>query len=132
MSDQETTCTREYLICIQHILRDYLRLFPQESERLAILSAQVEASDIGICHRKTTPGHLTASALVIEPSYQSVLLIYHKSLKRWLQPGGHLEPNEPPAAAAQRELKEEVGPIEAKMHTWHCANPIPFDIDSHL
>ena len=37
------------------------------------------------------PGHFTASAFVLDPDEQAVLLIYHGKLKRWLQPGGHVE-----------------------------------------
>lgn len=49
----------------------------------------------------------TASALVIKE--QQVLLIYHRKLQKWLQPGGHLDPNETPPEAAVREVFEETG-----------------------
>lgn len=49
----------------------------------------------------------TASALVIKEN--KVLLIYHKKLQTWLQPGGHLDPNETPPEAAIRETFEETG-----------------------
>lgn len=38
-----------------------------------------------------------------------VLLHYHSKLKRWLPPGGHIEPNELPDDAARREVLEETG-----------------------
>lgn len=38
-----------------------------------------------------------------------VLLIFHKKLKKWLPPGGHMEENETPAEAAKREVFEETG-----------------------
>lgn len=38
-----------------------------------------------------------------------VLLIFHKKLKKWLPPGGHLNPHETPAEGAQREVLEETG-----------------------
>ncbi len=37
------------------------------------------------------------------------LLIKHKKLGVWLNPGGHLEENETPEEAALREVKEETG-----------------------
>jgi 8-oxo-dGTP pyrophosphatase MutT (NUDIX family) len=40
---------------------------------------------------------------------QKVLLIFHKKLKKWLPPGGHLEANETPSEAVKREAFEETG-----------------------
>ena len=57
-----------------------------------------------------TPGHFTASAFVLSPARDAVLLVFHGKLHRWLQPGGHFEPDDPSVlAAAQREVAEEVG-----------------------
>jgi 8-oxo-dGTP pyrophosphatase MutT (NUDIX family) len=53
------------------------------------------------------PIHLTASAIVVGP--KGVVLHRHKRLGLWLQPGGHIEPGEPPWEAARREAKEETG-----------------------
>lgn len=39
----------------------------------------------------------------------TVLLLWHPKLSRWLPPGGHIEPNELPDAAAHREVMEETG-----------------------
>lgn len=38
-----------------------------------------------------------------------VLLHWHAKLQRWLPPGGHIEPNELPDDAAEREVMEETG-----------------------
>ncbi|MBI3957117.1 MAG: NUDIX domain-containing protein [Candidatus Kerfeldbacteria bacterium] len=38
-----------------------------------------------------------------------VLLRVHDKYKKWLSVGGHIEPNEDPADAAVREVKEEIG-----------------------
>lgn len=56
------------------------------------------------------PGHFTASAFVLAPRGGEVLLIHHGKLHRWLQPGGHFEPDDLDVfAAALREVAEEVG-----------------------
>ncbi|MFE6973596.1 NUDIX hydrolase [Streptomyces sp. NPDC057682] len=55
-------------------------------------------------------GHLTASALVVDPERGKVLLTLHRKLRMWLQMGGHCEPGDAtPAAAALREASEESG-----------------------
>jgi 8-oxo-dGTP pyrophosphatase MutT (NUDIX family) len=55
-------------------------------------------------------GHITASALVIDPSRGRVLLTLHRKLKMWLQMGGHCEPGDATLAdAAMREATEESG-----------------------
>lgn len=38
-----------------------------------------------------------------------VLLVKHKKVKTWLNPGGHIEENEAPHQAAEREFWEETG-----------------------
>jgi 8-oxo-dGTP pyrophosphatase MutT (NUDIX family) len=58
------------------------------------------------CHA----GHITASALVIDPERGRVLLTLHKKLQIWLQMGGHCEPEDTSLeAAALREATEESG-----------------------
>jgi 8-oxo-dGTP pyrophosphatase MutT (NUDIX family) len=56
------------------------------------------------------PGHITASGVVLAPERDRVLLVFHRRLGRWLQPGGHVEPHDPDLpAAARREVLEETG-----------------------
>ncbi len=51
--------------------------------------------------------HVTGSAIVIGP--RGVVLLKHKRLGLWLQPGGHLDDGETPWDAALREAAEETG-----------------------
>jgi ADP-ribose pyrophosphatase YjhB (NUDIX family) len=53
------------------------------------------------------PVHVTGSAVVVGP--RGVILVKHKSLAIWLQPGGHIEPDETPWDGARREAHEETG-----------------------
>ena len=53
--------------------------------------------------------HSTASAVLVTPDRSKMLLILHKKLQVWLQPGGHQEWDETPWDAAVRECKEETG-----------------------
>ncbi|MCU0551270.1 MAG: NUDIX domain-containing protein [Leptolyngbya sp. Prado105] len=56
------------------------------------------------------PGHATGSAWVVAKETQQFALIYHQTLRRWLQPGGHAEPDEQDLRlVAIREAQEELG-----------------------
>ncbi|MEU9923636.1 NUDIX hydrolase [Streptomyces griseoluteus] len=60
--------------------------------------------------RSCDAGHLTASALVIDPEHGRVLLTLHRKLRMWLQMGGHCEAGDiSMAGAALREATEESG-----------------------
>ncbi|SED72646.1 8-oxo-dGTP pyrophosphatase MutT, NUDIX family [Streptomyces sp. 2231.1] len=78
-------------------------------------------------------GHITASALVIDPERGRVLLTLHRKLRMWLQMGGHCEPADATLAeAALREAAEESGiasgltllsggPVRLDRHHTPCA-----------
>jgi 8-oxo-dGTP pyrophosphatase MutT (NUDIX family) len=58
--------------------------------------------------RSTLPGHVTASAIVLDESREHLLVVWHEGLALWLQPGGHCEPDDEfPAVTAVREVAEE-------------------------
>ncbi len=59
------------------------------------------------CDPDADPVHVTASAVVV--GERGTVLHLHRRLHRWLQPGGHVDPGEVPAAAALREAEEETG-----------------------
>ena len=59
---------------------------------------------------RTTPLHVTASALVVQPASGRVLLRWHDRQRAWLQIGGHGDPGEDdPLVVALREGREETG-----------------------
>jgi len=57
--------------------------------------------------QESYPVHITGSGIVVGP--RGVVLLKHKRLGFWLQPGGHVDPDESPWAAALRESREETG-----------------------
>jgi 8-oxo-dGTP pyrophosphatase MutT (NUDIX family) len=60
--------------------------------------------------RENPEGHVTGSAVVARPDGSEFLLILHRRLSRWLQPGGHTEEEDATAFdAALREAREETG-----------------------
>jgi 8-oxo-dGTP pyrophosphatase MutT (NUDIX family) len=59
--------------------------------------------------RSLLSGHVTGSAWIVSPDRQQTLLIHHRKLDRWLQPGGHADGDPDVAAVALREAQEETG-----------------------
>lgn len=76
--------------------------------------------------RSCGPGHVTGSAFIVDPSMTQTLLVHHRKLGKWLQPGGHCEPGETALQAAVREALEETG-----VHATPFSPDRIFDIDIH-
>lgn len=76
--------------------------------------------------RNHTSGHITASAWIIDPERSSALLVHHRKLNRWLQPGGHIEDDSTVYIAARREVEEETG-----LRQFRNDDDEIFDVDIH-
>lgn len=79
----------------------------QERQRAEVLAFCDRHGDA--LHRTCRSGHLTGSAVVVDPATESTLLIHHAKLERWLQPGGHADGDGNLGAVAWREATEETG-----------------------
>ncbi|MBN8826198.1 MULTISPECIES: NUDIX hydrolase [Spirosoma] len=71
-------------------------------------------------------GHVTGSAWIVSPDRQQTLLIHHRKLDRWLQPGGHADGDPDVAAVALKEAQEETG-----LQSVRLLSPAIFDVDVH-
>ena len=111
-------------------VHEYLKKFPEEKTRVStILDFIQNHQNEDLISRKNFVGHLTASAFIVDETYHSILLLKHKSLNRWLQPGGHIDDTDPSLiSAAMREAIEETGLTKESLTL--VSNEI-FDIDSH-
>ncbi|ONI85949.1 NUDIX hydrolase [Actinosynnema sp. ALI-1.44] len=109
----------------------------QESLRQAYLGFLAARDDA--CDRSCVAGHITASAVVLDGD--NVLLTLHPRVGKWVQLGGHCEPeDETLAGAALREAAEESGidgltidptPIHIEVHPITCSLGVPtrhFDV----
>jgi 8-oxo-dGTP pyrophosphatase MutT (NUDIX family) len=74
-----------------------------------------------------TPGHVTASAFILDEARAALLLILHAKLQLWLQPGGHVDAADRDVlSSALREVREETGLDDLVL-----ARPGLFDVDVH-
>ena len=59
--------------------------------------------------RHLESGHITASAFIFDPEKSKILLLHHKKLNKWLQPGGHCDGDKDTLSVAIKEVFEETG-----------------------
>lgn len=101
---------------------------PEEAAHLATILAFVAAHRRPF-DRRIPHAHLTGSAFVVSADGVRVLLLHHRKLGRWLQPGGHAEPGEILGEeVALREAREETGIAALSLHP---DAPLPVDVDVH-
>jgi 8-oxo-dGTP pyrophosphatase MutT (NUDIX family) len=96
----------------------------QDSLRNAVLSFVLGRPDA--CLRACVPGHVTASALVLDHTGTETLLTLHPRLGRWVQLGGHCEDTDADiATAALREATEESGIVGLTIGAMPAALHVP-------
>ena len=82
---------------------------PEEAELLERMRRFV-AGPADPFARDNPEGHVTGSAIVARPDGSAFLLVHHRKLGRWLQPGGHTEDSDGSVyESALREVREETG-----------------------
>lgn len=89
-------------------LLDYI---PSSSREIIVkkkMLAFLESYD-NCFHRELEIGHFTASAFLLDSTKQKFLLLHHKKLHIWTQPGGHTDGNTNLLEVAIRETQEETG-----------------------
>lgn len=114
------------------LLDRYAARHPEETATAARVRSLVTARS-DCFERGCPPGHVTGSAFVLSADRRRVLLVHHRKLDRWLQPGGHADGESDVAQVALREAREETG-LEALVFVGPDGAPgeaVPFDLDVH-
>lgn len=78
--------------------------------------------------REHEPVHVTASAWVVNPRRDRVLLVHHGKLHEWFQPGGHADGDVDVLNVALKEVSEETGLDDKHIR---LLSPEIFDVDIH-
>jgi 8-oxo-dGTP pyrophosphatase MutT (NUDIX family) len=108
------------------LLDRYETLHPNEAAMVARIRGLV-TTHADCFERTCLPGHITGSAWIVSHDGARHLLVHHRKLGRWLQPGGHADGQTDVAATALREAVEETG-----LASLQFADASPFDVDVHL
>ncbi len=112
-------------------LAHYLAAFPEERDALEALAAQLADDPADVFARANMRGHVTTSGIVYDAAADRVLMIHHKVLDRWLQPGGHHEGQDRLEVSAAREIREETGVDCVEPWPDPSGRIRPFDIETH-
>ena len=112
------------------MLDRYEQRYPNERDVAARIRALV-AEHPDCFNRTCRPGHVTASAWVTTERRDRVLLVHHRKLDRWLQPGGHADGQSDVPAAALREAAEETGLPRLRLSN-ESGSATPLDLDIHI
>lgn len=93
---------------LQHTIENYLPTCEQEeTDQAAMLRFLADNDDC--LERKNLIAHFTASAWIINPAGDKVLMVYHNIYDSWSWTGGHADGEADLAAVALREAMEETG-----------------------
>ena len=99
----------------------------EEENHRGKMIAFVSAHSSSWWKRATAVGHVTGSAWILNFEHTHALLLHHRKLNRWVQPGGHLDDTDAsPGAGAMREAREETG-----IQNLRFADDALFDVDIH-
>lgn len=115
---------------IGEVVNKYLKLFPADISKIKPLLEQLKNKE-DLADRHNYAGHIAGSGLIFSPDLKKLLLIYHPTFERWMQPGGHLEQDEEgPWITAERESVEETG-VKIARRLGESDERIPILIESH-
>jgi 8-oxo-dGTP pyrophosphatase MutT (NUDIX family) len=110
-----------------NLLRRHRTRFMDEAAYIRRASTFVEEHE-DIFYRELWPAHVTGSAWVVSPDRESVLMLHHRKLDQWFQPGGHADGDNDVLRVALRETSEETGLDPAHIR---LIDEAVFDVDIH-
>jgi 8-oxo-dGTP pyrophosphatase MutT (NUDIX family) len=114
---------------LNELLARYAAAWPAETE-IARRFADFVHEHADCLLRTCAPGHITASAWIVDARGERALLTHHRKLGRWLQLGGHVDGEQQVERAALREAQEESGMRVFRFLRW-LPELVPIDLDVH-
>ena len=115
------------------IVNRYLEIFPEEKDRLEQVIEIIKNNRYeDLADWNNFNGHLVATGIIYAVKDKKFVALYHKDLKRYLCPGGHIDlTDENMLETARREAFEETG-LKGLEEKKVCEfDLVTFDIDNH-
>ena len=115
---------------IREAIQNYIPFNEQEAaDKALILDFLAKNSDA--FYRTNPIAHMTASAWVINPAHDRVLMVYHRIYDSWSWTGGHADGDEDLARVALREVREETGVKSARLLSGDIFSLESLTVDGH-
>ena len=99
---------------IREDIFNYMPACEQEERDKAVILSFLDTNEDAFL-RSNLVAHMTASAWVINPKRDRVLMVYHKIYDSWSWTGGHADGDRDLAEVALREVREETGVKSARL-----------------
>lgn len=111
-------------------IRAYLPFNEQEEKDKRLMLDFLEKNDDAFL-RENRLAHMTASAWVVNPARDRVLLVYHRIYDSWSWTGGHADGETDLLAVALREVREETGVRHVRPVTEEIYSLEVLTVDGH-
>ncbi len=108
-------------------LSEYQTIHMDEAGMVARTLRFIEAHD-NCFDRNLSYGHVTGSSWILNPAHSHTLMLHHRKLDWWLQPGGHADGDPDILQVVLKEASEETGIDEQHIH---LVSEDIFDVDIH-
>jgi 8-oxo-dGTP pyrophosphatase MutT (NUDIX family) len=104
----EIMLTGELQMILEKQIQDYITYNEQEENDKRVMLNYINYNH-DVLTRSNEIAHFTASAWVLNPDENKLLMIYHNIYKSWAWTGGHADGEEDLLSVAIREVQEETG-----------------------
>ena len=115
---------------IRDMIRAYTPYNEQEAADKALILDFLDKNPDAF-FRTNLLAHMTASAWVVNPARDRVLMVYHRIYDSWSWTGGHADGDEDLARVALREVREETGVRSAKLLSEDIFSLESLTVDGH-
>lgn len=118
------------MMAIREDIEKYSPCCEQEERDKALILDFLDKNENAFL-RENLSAHMTASAWVVNPKRDKVLMVYHRLYDSWSWTGGHADGDEDLAAVALREVQEETGVKSARLLSRDIISLEILTVDGH-